>query len=184
MPGIHLMKVTELNPFASVKKAFFLLFASSALLISTGAQALEPKPFDQNSLQTIEKAYDGQPFLLSVWSMECLPCHKELKLLGELANEYPDFNLVLISTDGLEQAEATDAFLSSFQLSNVDSWIYASEDQDRLRYSIDKNWYGEMPRSYFYDHQGQRQAASGLLSEQILRNWMSAHPARSESIQQ
>lgn len=152
--------------------AAILLFACVHTAVLNAA---EPKPFYSESLRQIEQSYKGQPFLLSVWSRECTPCMKELEALGELKSEYPDFNLVLVSTDSgsIDALKEADAFLSEFGLSDTaDSWVYASDRPEKLRYSIDKNWYGEMPRSYFYDEQGRRQAASGLLSESLLRAWI------------
>ncbi len=138
------------------------------------ANTLKAKPFYHDSLKGIEKSYQGKPFLLSVWSQECAPCMKELKAFGELKAEHPDFNLVLISTDAIEHTSQIVKLLSDFNLTGkADSWIYATDRTEQLRYSIDQNWYGEMPRSYFYDNQGNRQATSGLLSKKILDEWVS-----------
>ena len=149
-----------------------LAFILVSLFYCLSAQAEPPKPFYADSLKKIEANYRGQPFLLSIWSVNCPPCQKELALLSKLKKEQPEFNLVLISTDAFEPVESVERFLRSFSLSDVDSWVYGITEQERLRYSIDKEWYGEMPRSYFYDDQGGRRAISGLLSEDLLRNWV------------
>jgi len=150
--------------------------AGGSLLNASGlssAQTLESKPFYHNSLKKIESSYLGQAFLLSVWSQECAPCIKELTILAELKAEYPDLNLVLISTDSIDNASINDSLLAKLGHSDtVNSWAYASEQAEKLRYSIDSNWYGEMPRSYFYDAKGERLATSGLLSEALLRSWI------------
>ena len=37
---------------------------------------------------------------------------------------------------------------------------------ERLRYTIDPDWFGALPRSYFYDERGNRKGVSGLLSKE------------------
>ena len=143
-----------------------------ACLFASFTHAVEPALFTKNSLKQIEASYAGQPFLISVWSLDCTPCFRELQMLGEIKRENPDFNLVLISTDAPERAEEVELFLNKFQLAQANSWIYSSTETERLSYSLDSQWYGEMPRTYFYNPQGEREAVSGLLPERVLREWM------------
>ena len=44
---------------------------------------------------------------------------------------------------------------------------------ERLRYSIDPDWFGELPRNYFYDANSSRIGFSGKLTEDILLEWLS-----------
>lgn len=143
------------------------------MMHSVQAVAAEIKPFLTGSLEQIQTQFQGQRFLLSVWSQDCVPCYQELEIFARLKKEFPEFNLVLVSTDSFELAEQTKAFLVEFELGNepVDAWAYA-DHAEKLRYQIDKNWYGEMPRAYFYNEQGARQAVSGLVSEDRLRYWI------------
>jgi len=175
--GTHLSRVTVSKPF----NWFSIAIVTAVCIAGSLPNAAEPssvktfenKPFYHNSLRKIESSYLGQPFLLSVWSRECAPCIKELATLARLKAEYPALNLVLISTDPIENTSETNSLLTELGHPNtVNSWAYADEQAEKLRYSIDKNWYGEMPRSYFYDSKGKRKATSGLLSEALLRNWI------------
>lgn len=109
--------------------------------------------------------------MVAVWSIECPPCMKELEILGKLKKEYRDFNLVLICTDNIDRENQVKDLLASFSLSDVDSWIFSADQRERLRYSIDPEWFGEIPRSYRYT-EGTRKATSGLLSETELRSWV------------
>lgn len=138
------------------------------------AQADQPKPFFHNSLDELEMTYAGKPFLLSVWSIECGPCFKELDVLSKLKEEYPGFNLILLSADSVGVMGEVEQFLTEYNLSEVNSWMYGSNRTEQLRYAIDPAWYGEMPRSYFYDKDGKRKAVSGLLSEDVLRRWIAS----------
>lgn len=143
-----------------------------ALGLGVFANGDHARPYLQDSLASLEATYEGEPFLLSIWSIECAPCLKELKALGELKAEYPDFNLILLSVDSIEYAEDAEEFLAEFNLSDTHSWMYGSTATERLRYSVDDTWYGEMPRSYFYDAGGKRQSKSGLLTAEILQAWL------------
>lgn len=138
------------------------------------AHADQSRLFFHDSLNELEMTYAGKPFLLSVWSMECPPCFKELKLLGKLREEYPKFNVILISADSPDLIDEAERFLVQFNLSAVNSWIYGSNRSDQLRYAIDPRWYGEMPRSYFYNKDCARTSVSGLLSEDVLKRWIVA----------
>lgn len=142
-----------------------------AVLFGAATQAGDMKPFDRDSYVQVEQAYTGLPLLVAIWSLDCPPCMKELEMFGRLKREFPGFNLVLISTDGTEAAEEARILLSSFDLSSADAWIFASERVEQLRYSIDPQWYGELPRSYLY-HEGERRGHSGLIDESRLRAWL------------
>jgi len=43
---------------------------------------------------------------------------------------------------------------------------------DKLRFYIDPGWYGELPRSYFYDAAQQRSGHSGALTRAQLQDWL------------
>ena len=48
----------------------------------------------------------------------------------------------------------------------------AEADEDKLRYSIDPTWYGELPRTYFYDADHQITPLSGKISNSFLDTWL------------
>ncbi|MGK0441742.1 MAG: thiol-disulfide isomerase/thioredoxin [Pseudohongiellaceae bacterium] len=138
------------------------------------ANAEQPKSFFHNSMNELESTFAGEPFLLSVWSIECAPCLKELKVFSKFKKIYPDFNLVLLSADGPDLIDEAGRVLEQFNLVGTSSWVYGTDRSEQLRYSIDPTWYGEMPRSYFYDRGGQRKSRSGLLSEAALIKWITS----------
>ena len=49
--------------------------------------------------------------------------------------------------------------------------MFADSFAERLRFSIDPNWYGELPRSYFFDESHEFKAHSGIVSEALLAEW-------------
>ncbi len=135
---------------------------------------LAPQPFRSGSLTAITAPRTGRAFLLNLWSLNCPPCRAELALLAKLAREHPKFDLVLIAADDPADAGEVQAVLADQGLGAVESWIFDEADAQRLRYEIDSGWYGELPRSYFYDASHERIAVSGVLKEDQLSAWVAA----------
>ena len=44
-------------------------------------------PFQLDTLQKIESANIGQPWILVVWSTDCAPCHLELEMIAKLKTQ-------------------------------------------------------------------------------------------------
>jgi thiol-disulfide isomerase/thioredoxin len=147
-----------------------------ALILSTGqlAHADSFEAFGVDTFAEIKAAHSGQAFLLSLWSIDCAPCRIELEMLGELKKKDPSFPLVLISADSLEQRETAHYILEEYFLDGLTSWMFADNFSERLRYSIDPNWYGELPRSYLFDSAHVSTAHSGVLTEEQLAAFLSA----------
>jgi thiol-disulfide isomerase/thioredoxin len=145
------------------------------LVIASADAAQLPErlqPFMADSLQTMERSREEQAFFIVLWALDCPPCRKELELLGQLRRRYENLPLVLISTDGADQVADVVALLEKYSLADADNWIFADAYVERLRYAIDPQWYGELPRSYFYDRDHNRKAFSGILKEQALQDWL------------
>ena len=86
-----------------------LLSAAAALcvglLMSTVALADSIQPLGTGTFTELKAGFEGKPFVVSLWSVDCLPCRVELELLGELKKQDPEFPLLLISTDAIEKRE-------------------------------------------------------------------------------
>jgi thiol-disulfide isomerase/thioredoxin len=153
-----------------------LLFLFSIILICSTAKPVAAgtslHAFAADSLKKIQADYAGRPFLLVLWSLDCPPCRKELGLLGDIKQRHPDFNLVLISTDSAEFSGQVSSVLASHRLAKTDAWIFSETSAERLRYVIDPSWYGEMPRSYFYDPEHNRAGVSGALKADQIEAWL------------
>ena len=153
----------------------FSLLAGLSMLISLNVYA-NHNEFDADSLKQIEEKYAGEPFLMVLWEINCLPCHEEMTLLGEYRKSHPEMNVVMIGTDDINQrADDVDALLEKHGLVGIDSWLFANPNIERLRYSIDPNWFGELPRNYIYDSDSSRIGFSGKLTEEILDEWLSLY---------
>ncbi len=151
---------------------------AALLLTSPGAQAASPRPFVHGSLQTILSRHAGKPFILGFWSLSCSHCRAELTLLGSLARKFPHMLVVLVSTDTPEEGAAIEATLRDHSLDTSETWVFANPDSDRLRYQIDRHWYGELPRTYLYAADGTYTSVSGRIDEDALSQWLLHLPDR------
>jgi thiol-disulfide isomerase/thioredoxin len=159
----------------SNRHVYTILIAIALQLVVFSVHASdEPQHFRAGSLANILGTHRGQPFLLNVWSLTCPPCRGELDLLARARQEHPGLDVVLISTDAASQGREIQSLLRSKGLGNVESWVFAEANAQRLRYEIDAKWFGEMPRSYFYDAKHKRLAVSGVLTPMQIDTWAKA----------
>ncbi len=145
------------------------------LLLTTVTVMADSLPFTSDSLKQIEEKYTGNHFLLVLWEVSCLPCHEEMELLGKMLESYPELNVVMVGTDHIDNDEELSKLLAQHKLAGIDSWLFAENNIEKLRYSIDPEWYGELPRNYFYDVDSSRLGHSGKLTEEILLEWLGLH---------
>ncbi|ADJ29543.1 TlpA family protein disulfide reductase [Nitrosococcus watsonii] len=162
--------------FHRVLKGALWLLALGVGAAAVAGTGTAPLPFESGSLEKILDSRADKPFLLVMWSLECPPCRKEMDLLAEMRRQHPKLDVVLVSTDEMERADQVAAAVKGHGLEKTESWLFAGPAQ-RLRYEIDPGWYGEMPRSYFYDANHERVAVSGALEEAQIQAWLEhVHP--------
>jgi len=157
------------------------LLVCSLIFISftvTAAPASDIRPFYASSMQEIFAVRQGKPFIVGLWSLSCTHCRDDLVLLSSLSQQYPELDLVLIATDTIDAADTAIATLAQYKLHKTESWIFADDFTEQLRYSIDRRWHGELPRTYFYDASHQPLAISGKLDATQTSRWIKAHYAR------
>lgn len=148
-----------------------ILLASVMLLyciMNHHAVAAPPflKQFKTGSYQQILDKQKGKPFVLVIWSLMCPSCIKDMEQLDTLHKKFPHLNFVMLSTDEPADAEDIEAMLEKYHLSDVENWVFADDDAQKLRFEIDPAWFGEMPRTYFFDKTHSRAGVSGVLSGQ------------------
>lgn len=146
---------------------------ATLLLIAAGvAQAQSLQPFVRGSQQAIVTAQQGKPFVLALWSLDCVFCRDDLALLGKLMAKYPKLAVVTLATDPPEQRHELQKVLDRYRLGGAANWLFADTFVERLRYEIDPQWFGELPRTYFYAADGTRTAVSGQLDAQEVERWI------------
>ena len=159
---------------SNLKSQMLTCFASIILLLNImpAHAAVNLKLFETDSLLAIEQHRQGQPFVIVLWSIECPPCLKELKLLSRLKTAGLVERLVLVSTDGEEYRKDLESLISAERITEYEHWVFNDPMPERLRYNIDPAWYGELPRAYFYNSSGVRSAHSGVLTQATLEHWL------------
>jgi thiol-disulfide isomerase/thioredoxin len=150
-----------------MKLKIFLFF----LFFSHLSFAYEFMPFDMNTRKVIEKRYIDQPLIISFWSIDCPYCIDDLKKLGKALSKNTNVKLITVCVDGKESAKKAERILNQANLPKHEQYQYAEVDEDRLRYNIDPAWYGELPRTYFYDAAHQVTPLSGKISNSFLDKW-------------
>ena len=150
-----------------MKLKIFLFF----LFFSHLSFAYDFMPFDMNTRKVIEKRYIDQPLIISFWSIDCPYCIDDLKKLGKALSKNTNVQLITVCVDGKESAKKAERILSQANLPKLEQYQYAEVDEDRLRYNIDPAWYGELPRTYFYDAAHQVTPLSGKISNSFLDKW-------------
>jgi len=141
------------------------------LLFSNFSFAYEFMPFEINTRNVIEKKYLNQPLIISFWSIDCPYCIDDLKKLGKALSKNKNVKLITVCVDGKESAKKAERILNLAHLPEHERYQYAEVDEDRLRYNIDPAWYGELPRTYFYDAAHQVTPLSGKISNSFLDKW-------------
>jgi len=129
-------------------------------------------PFEINTRNVIEKKYLNQPLIISFWSIDCPYCIDDLKKLGKALSKNKNVKLITVCVDGKESAKKAERILNLAHLPEHERYQYAEVDEDKLRYSIDPTWYGELPRTYFYDTAHQATPLSGKISNSFLDAWL------------
>lgn len=148
------------------------------LCISAASAAAEQLPFVRGSQQSIVAAHQGKPFILALWSLDCVHCRDDLEIFGKLQASYRNLDVVLVATDPQEREAEIQPLLKHYVLQRADSWIFADDYIERLRYEIDPEWYGELPRTYFFDADGKAIGLSGKIKLEAAELWVRQHLAR------
>jgi thiol-disulfide isomerase/thioredoxin len=144
--------------FLSVAFAFITAF-------NIPAQA-DPSAFTSGSYQQILAANANRPFMLVIWSINCPSCLKDMELLSNIHKSRPDLKMIMLAADEPGSTEQIQQILAKNQLTGIESWAYADDNTQKLQFEIDPKWYGELPRTYFFDKAHQRTGVSGVLSKE------------------
>jgi hypothetical protein len=125
-----------------------------------------PSAFVSGSYQQILASNANKPFMLVVWSINCPSCLKDMELLSSIHKSRPELKMIMLAADEPSATEQVQQILEKNHLSDIENWAYADENSQKLQFEIDPKWYGELPRTYFFDKTHQRTGASGVLSKE------------------
>lgn len=129
--------------------------------------------FNKTELETIKKQHKGKKWLMLMWSVDCPPCFKELAVIQKLAQQGEKLNVVLINADASDDVtQERINVIEEFQLNDFVNFHFVEGKAEHSRFLIDSTWFGELPRSYFVDINGQFHGKSGLVKESFISQWL------------
>ena len=153
------------NRIARVLLALVLTAAMSA------AVAADMRAFDADSMQAIRTAHGGRPFILAFWSVHCAPCLGDMADWRALRRRHPGVPILLVATDPPSEHARAAQVLASHPPGSVETWAFADDFAERIRFSVDPTWRGELPRTYFYDGVHAAEVVSGRLDRRWAEAW-------------
>ena len=161
----------------SLTAAVLVLFALAPALHAkepaavTAASGL-PRVGPGTYAEQVLKPRKGKVVVVSFWATWCLPCVKELPLLGRLGAELASENVALVLVNA-DQAGIDDGRVQAFlDRAKVKLPIYVQDDTDALAFTkvVDPEWKGQLPFMVIYDANGQRVSSlKGGQTETTLR---------------
>jgi len=151
----------------------------AAMLLCLGAAsafaAQQTQAYVRGSQQDIVAAHQGKPFIFALWSLDCTHCRDDLEILGNLQAKYPALRVVLLATDTPDREAELQSVVKQYGLQHAESWVFADSYTERLRHEVDPEWYGELPRTYFFAADGKAIALSGKIQYEATERWVKQH---------
>jgi len=131
-------------------KSFFVL----AWITSHSAQASDINTFNVTDYQNIITQQNNE-FIMLFWSIECSPCIKEMRSISTLSKKQRN-RFVFVATDGDDFIQEVSNTIKSLNLEKENNWVFSSIATEEIINTIDSSWYGETPRSYYFDKDKKR----------------------------
>jgi len=92
---------------------------------------------------------------------------------GKLLSERPDLGLVVINADLVpNEPSAVSAMLAQTGLAAAENWTFADDFAERLRYEIDPQWRGEIPRTMLIARDGATTVIEGVADLTQVKAWL------------
>jgi thiol-disulfide isomerase/thioredoxin len=153
-----------------------MIYLRSLILVSLIAllgfnSAAAVKPFVKGSFSEIQQQYTSKPYLIVFWGQDCAYCMKELAMLGELLETFPDVSIVTVATDPFLDSTFVMDKMSGFGLVQAENWVFADDYPETLYFDVEKRWRGELPLTYLSDG-GQLIRHSGMLKKADMSTWL------------
>jgi len=159
-------------------KLMKISFGLLILLLFNNVSATEyAQVFNKSQLIAMKQQYLGKQWMILLWSVDCPPCFKELALVQKLANQHKNLPIIIINVDAdtydkEELSAERNNIIEQFGLQALSHYYFEEGMAAQSRFLIDSTWYGELPRSYFVESNGQFHGKSGLVNETLLKHWL------------
>jgi thiol-disulfide isomerase/thioredoxin len=145
-----------------------------AFLLSAPASEAPPrlKPFGRGSWQEVLRSHAGRATIVHFWGVTCGPCKVELPLLGKFMGDHSAIDVVTISADLVpDLPDATRSMLEKSGLASAENWIFSDGFVERLRFEIDPDWQGDIPRTMLISREGKITTIEGSAKMTELEQW-------------
>jgi thiol-disulfide isomerase/thioredoxin len=120
-----------------------------------GGKGNGPELVSVNGAQLMQRVRSSQAqvVLVNVWATWCVPCREEFPALLQLARSLPQerLDLVLVSADFPDQAEAARRFLASQGVA-FPSYLKEGGDEEFID-ALAKRWSGALPATFVFNRQ-------------------------------
>ena len=107
------------------------------LCIAPPTMASNARPFVPGSFDQLVAERADEPFLLIIWSVTCVPCRDEFRLIADLRRSEGDFPVVLISTDSIDDLPIAKRMLDEYGLADLESGREVSLADARARLGLE-----------------------------------------------
>jgi hypothetical protein len=136
-----------------------------ALLLPGFAMAGSLQPLTASDVPALLKPPAHGERIIALWALDCTYCESNLDALAALQRAHPqDIELLLVSTDSIEQHDAIEARLQQMKMTDYPSRAYAEASPEHINFLLDPNWGGETPRVLLIRADGSRIGISGELT--------------------
>jgi thiol-disulfide isomerase/thioredoxin len=145
------------------------------MALSAGFPALagDARPFVRGSWQELRRQHQNKPTIVHFWGITCAPCMIEMPHWAKLAEADHNVDLVLVDADPLsESSDADTQMLAKMGLSQTESWRFADDFTERLRYEIDPKWRGELPLTLLIGRDSTVRKVVGSADFAKIQHWL------------
>jgi hypothetical protein len=151
------------------------LFAVALLVGATVAAAASPfVTLDRiGAAKLVDPGSHAKPTIVTLWSVDCAYCKKNLKLFADMAKTEPRLKLITIAVEPVGEGLAEP--LDRLAVPGV-RFAYGDDAPEALAYAIDPKWRGELPRTMLFDGRGGKQVLSGVVGEGDARRALGLAP--------
>jgi thiol-disulfide isomerase/thioredoxin len=147
------------------------------IALAGGARAADSatiEPFVRGTFAEIRAEHKSRPLVVHFWSLTCPPCIAEMPRLAAFAREHKDFDLVLVTTDPIEQSERIAARVKAWGLGDAVNFAYADNFMERLRFEVDRDWHGELPFTALVAPSRETRTITGELEPEQIAAWLAS----------
>lgn len=141
---------------------------------ATSSDPVAVQEFKPDSFAQLLRSQSAQPFILILWSLDCEFCQASLATLAQKKRQYPHLRIVTLATDQLADPQTAALIKSKLKKLSLTqhAWAFGSAPPEQLRYAIDPQWRGEMPRSYWFDGHGGVRVQSGVITAEVVAQFI------------